>query len=288
MHRIMLATDFSERSDRALRRAVLLSRESGATLDLVHVVDNDRPKRLVEAEAESASLLLVECAHSLKSVEGVSCSTQVLLHDPFAGIAKAAAETVPDLLVIGPHRRQILRDAFAGTTAERTIRAVACPVLMVNGPPVGPYRHVLLTTDMSENSREALKRFEKLEIGIEGMASVVSVFDAPALRLAMSGAMAKEDREEYLNELRAGVRRDLAAFMASVGGRHAEPILRHEETTIAHDVLKVAEEVKADLIVVSTKGKGAAARILLGSVAEQVLRSSSVDVLAVAPLDAGS
>jgi len=38
MQRIMLATDFSERSDRALRRAVILARAHDASLDLVHVV----------------------------------------------------------------------------------------------------------------------------------------------------------------------------------------------------------------------------------------------------------
>ena len=41
MQRIMLATDFSERSDRALRRTVLLAKAHGAVLDLVHVVDDD-------------------------------------------------------------------------------------------------------------------------------------------------------------------------------------------------------------------------------------------------------
>ncbi|MDX5400874.1 MAG: universal stress protein, partial [Rhodobacterales bacterium] len=139
MQSIMLATDFSERSDRALRRAVILARAHGARIELVHVVDDDRPRSIVEQDTKQARQLLSELARSLEALDGVACGTKVLLADPFAGLTQAVEQTNPDLLVIGPHRRQFLRDAFVGTTAERTIRSVSCPVLMVNGTPVGDY-----------------------------------------------------------------------------------------------------------------------------------------------------
>lgn len=166
MKKIMFATDFSERSDRALRRAVILARAHDAVLEIVHVVDDDRPRRIVDHEVNDARQLLGELARTLKDLDGVSCSTQIVQDDPFAGIVKAVAKATPDLLVIGPHRRQILRDAFVGTTAERTIRAASCPVLMVNGPPVGHWRHMLQTTDLSETAERALKRFIGLGLGV--------------------------------------------------------------------------------------------------------------------------
>lgn len=43
MQRIVAATDFSSRSDRAVRRAGLLAREFDAQLTLLHVVDDDQP-----------------------------------------------------------------------------------------------------------------------------------------------------------------------------------------------------------------------------------------------------
>src|SRR5690606_41997888 len=57
------------------------------------------------------------------------------------------------------------RDVFVGTTAERTIRSVECPVLMVNATPAGQYRHVLQTTDLSVPSRDGLQRFQNLGLG---------------------------------------------------------------------------------------------------------------------------
>jgi nucleotide-binding universal stress UspA family protein len=285
MQQIMLATDFSERSDRALRRAVILARAHGASLDLVHVVDDDRPRRIVDHDAADARQMLADLARTLKEMDGVTCSTQVLLDDPFAGIVKAAARASPDLLVIGPHRRQILRDAFVGTTAERTIRSVSCPVLMVNGPPVGPWRHMLLTTDLSENAGNALRRFKALGLGDGALSSVLSVFDAPLLRLAMSHTMGKEDKEFHINDLRHDAKKHLSAFMAQIGMGQAEKIVRHEETTVANEILKSAEALKADLIVVSTQGKGAVARWVMGSVAQQVLKEATIDVLAIPPTE---
>jgi len=283
MKQIMLATDFSERSDRALRRAVILARGRGAGLNLVHVVDDDRPRRIVDHDAHDARQMLADLARTLKEMDGVTCSTQVLLDDPFAGIVKAAANASPDLLVIGPHRRQILLDAFVGTTAERTIRSVSCPVLMVNGPPVGPWRHMLLTTDLSENAGNALRRFKGLGLGAEARSSALSVFDAPLLRLAMSYTMGKEEKEGYLKDLGTDASKHLSAFMTQISMGQAEKIVRHEETTVANEILKSAEELKADLIVVSTQGKGAVARLVMGSVAQQVLKEATIDVLAIPP-----
>ena len=50
MKRILVATDFSERSDRALRRATLLARQCGAALTIMHGLDDDRSPRIVERE----------------------------------------------------------------------------------------------------------------------------------------------------------------------------------------------------------------------------------------------
>jgi nucleotide-binding universal stress UspA family protein len=283
MKKIMFATDFSERSDRALRRAVILARAHDAVLEIVHVVDDDRPSRIVDHAVNDARQLLGELARSLKDLDGVSCTTQIVQDDPFAGIVKAVAKATPDLLVIGPHRRQILRDAFVGTTAERTIRAASCPVLMVNGPPVGPWRHMLQTTDLSEAAERAFKRFARLDLGVGARSSVLSVFDAPALRLAMSDSMGKQGKEDYLNHLRADARQALAAFVARVGMGQADKVVRPDETTVANEILMAAEELKADLIVVAAIGKGAVTRMVLGSVAQLVLKDARCDVLVIPP-----
>ncbi len=281
MQSILLATDFSERSDRALRRAILLARETGARVELLHVVDDDRPRRMVDDEATEARRLLDELSRSLREGDGIACGSTVLLADPFAGIAQAAAEMKPDLLALGPHRRQLLKDAFVGTTAERAIRSVDCPVLMVNGPPVGPWRHALLTTDLSDASAAALRRFEKLEIVAEASRTLLYVFDAPALHLSTTGPMHAEDREDYLSDSRAAALREMSAFVATLGVARAEMVARHADGAAADAILRAAVGMRSNLIMLAKRSKGAIERMLLGSVTEKVLGAAQIDVLTI-------
>lgn len=99
----------------------------------------------------------------------------------------------------------------------------------------------------------------------------------------MSDSMGKEGQEDYLNDLRTDAQQSLAAFTARLGIGPAEKVVLPEETTVANEILKAAEELKADLIVVATQGNGAVARMVLGSVAQQVLKDTPCDVLAIPP-----
>ncbi len=281
MKKIMVATDFSERSDRALMRAKLLARQFNATITLVHVVDDDQPRRIVDVERDESALLLRQSAETLANDDGVTCETRVILASPFAGIIQGVEEIGPDLLVIGPHRRRMLKDVFIGTTAERTIRLVDCPVLMVNAPPRGKYRHVMQTTDLSQGSRDALQSILPLEIGSEARNSMLFVFEAPALRLAMSHTMSKDDREHYLAAAQKNASRELTEFLSAAKLGNVMPMVRHRTTAAHHEILKSAVTERADLIVLSTHGKTGLAKLLIGSVTEHVLRSSTIDVLAI-------
>lgn len=281
MKKIMLATDFSERSDRALRRATLLARQFGASLSIIHVVDDDQPRRIVDSERDAASALLAELRSTVQNVDGVSCEARLVLAAPFVGIARAAEEESPDLLAVGPHRRQALRDVFVGTTAERTIRTVACPVLMVNAPPVGPYGHVMLTTDLSEGAAQAAKTCLALGIADGARASILHVFDAPAVHLAMSQAISAEARQAYLDAERKEASRNLSAFVKSLEWRSIRQIVREVRNTPAADILTEARRGSADLIVVGTHGRSGVAKFFLGSVAEAVLRMADRDMLVI-------
>ena len=283
MNRIMVATDFSERSDRALRRATLLARQSGAAMTLLNAVDNDRPRQIFKEEKRQAETLLRELALTVGSVDKVPCEARVVLSEPSEAVVQAAREDAPDILVIGPHRRHLFKDVFVGTTAERTIRAASCPVLMVNAAPVAPYRHVLVTTDLSEASRDAIAAYSRLNLAEQALQSILHVFSTPLLRLAVSRTMAKEERQSYIDDEREKASLALAKFMRSAKVRGFKPVLRHEDATAKAEILAAAAAAGSDLIVVATHSKRGLERFLLGSVTEQVLRDSPVDVLAIPP-----
>ncbi len=283
MKTIMVATDFSRRSDRALSRAAVLARQFGASIILIHVVNDDQPRRIVEIEHEESAVLLAQSAETFKEVDGVACEVRIVRASSFVGIIQAAEELRPDLLVIGSHRRHVLKDVFIGTTAERTIRLVDCPVLMVNAQPAGQYRHIMHTTDLSAGSRDALQRARDLRIGDDAINTLLYVFDAPALRLVMVDTMTKNDQALYLASEQMNAMRDLDAFTSSAKLDDFAPQVRHKPKATHHEILTAAEEENADLIVVSTHGRTGLAKLLIGSVTERVLRSASIDVLAIPP-----
>ena len=283
MQKIMIATDFSERSDRALRRAILLAKQFRTRLVIVHAVDDDQPLHVVESERDIAADLLREMRDSLHRIDSLDCDVRVLLGDAFEALREAVETEAPDLLVIGPHRRRLLRDIFIGTTAERTIRSVTCPVLMVNAVPAGPYRHVMQTTDLSDASRVALQRFASLGIGEAARNAILHVFDVPELALAMGHTLSDQWRHNHLDLAHKRASSQLSAFLATAGLGEVEPILRHEQTAAPNEIRKLATEEKADLIVLSTHGRSGLAGFLIGSVTEQVLRNSAIDVLAIPP-----
>jgi len=283
MRKILVATDFSERSDRAIRRGILLAKSFDASITLVHAIDNDQPRRAIRAEQQAANELLAEQTRSMRELDGLNCGSNAVLGDPYEGIVKAAQEEDVDLLLIGPHRQQVLRDVFVGTTAERTIRASDRPVLMVNGVPAGPYRHILVAVDLSESSGDALRAVQKLGLEAKATVSVVHIFDAPAAGLMVRASSNEDQIKDYLADEEERASDDLAAFLKDFTVKPVRRIMKHNESSVAHTICAIARDASADLIVVGTHGRTGVARALIGSVAEEILRISKRDVLAVPP-----
>lgn len=283
MKRILAATDFSVRSDRAIRRAVLLAKRSGASITLVHVVDDDKPERIVKAAHDAASTLLNEQVRSLRRVDGIDCHATIVLGDPFEGIAKATGQIAPDMLVLGPHRRRLLKDVFIGTTAERTIRAARRPVLMANGVPAGFYRHILIAVDFSECSRQAIRDVRTLGLHRQAAVSVVHVYDTPASGAVTRSLPVEDQIRDYLADENARAAEALAAFLSDLDFSPDRQIVKFNETSVSDAICSAAREASADLISVGTHGRTGLSHMMLGSVAEGVLRSADRDVLAIPP-----
>ena len=282
--KILAATDFSTRSQRALRRAGLLATESRAELTLVHVVDDDQPSEILELERREAQRYLEEQAATMTELRSLHCNIAIVAGDPFDGILKAAEAGSVDLIVMGAHRKQLLRDIFVGTTIERVIRTGPCPVLMVNTEVGHAYKRVLAAVDMSEPSARAIRT--AMEIGLIGDASLSLVhgFDAFAKGKMANAGIGKDQIARYVAEesLQAGT--ELVAFLEANNFGVDKWSLRVKEAGAVEAILEAVREVAPDLLVMGTHGRSGLVKILLGSVTESILRSVEVDVLAVPPI----
>ena len=283
MQKIQVATDFSTRSDRAIRRAVLLAKHFGAACTLVHVVDEDQPKAIVDAAWQTASRLLRDQAATLSEVDGLDCDDVIVLGDPFDGLLQAAARIQPDVLLIGPHRRRALRNVFVGTTAERAVRASRWPVLKVDGVPTGRYRHVMIATDLSEGSATAARSAFALGLTHDVELSILHGFHTPAAALMTRASSTSEAIQNHVESEWKRASAELEGFLDGLELGYAKRLVRHIEASAAQLVVDTAHELQADLVVLGTSGRTGIARLALGSTAEAVLRLADFDVLAVPP-----
>jgi nucleotide-binding universal stress UspA family protein len=140
---ILVATDFSETSDRALRYARSLAVSFGGSLHLLHVVP-DPVLASAWSEAYAYDLTALgerlrvdaerQLAEKAQTIRDVAVTTEAMVGNPAALIALTAHLRHADLIVMGTHGRSGVTHFFMGSVAERVVRTAECPVLTVRDP----------------------------------------------------------------------------------------------------------------------------------------------------------
>ena len=149
--RIVVAVDGTLTSNRGLATATGLAKDQGATLHIVHVVDelvmvpmvegagmlgDDYIATVVESLRESGRKIL-SSAEKAAAKGGATVDTELLSSrgQPVASVILAYAKRVrADLIVLGTHGRRGLRRAVMGSDAEGVLREATVPVLLVRTP----------------------------------------------------------------------------------------------------------------------------------------------------------
>lgn len=280
---IVAATDFSTRSNRAVRQAGLLAQPAGAQLHVVHVVDDDQPDDLVRMEKREAERVLAEQLASMPELQGMQVHPKVVTGDPFDGILRAATEAGADLIVMGSHRKQLLLDIFVGTTIERVIRKGAFPVLMVNNEAQRRYENVVIPVDLSDASAHALRIAQSTGIVTGERATLLYAFVALARGKMFMAGYDKHRIDSYIASERRLAGEELAAYLSANNLDSHQWRLRLEEGTPMEIISRAVSDMRPDLLVMGTHGRSAVVKALIGSVTEEALRSLSIDILAVPP-----
>lgn len=155
MKNILVATDISERSDRAVQRALKLAAASGAECHALFVADDSLPGDIAEpmrAEVEARLRRILDAAPVGEAARAIA-----LVGDPVAAICDHAAAIGADLVVLGLHRPRPFLDALRETTMERLVRLLPQPVLLVRDPADHDYRKVLVPVSLSPACASALR-----------------------------------------------------------------------------------------------------------------------------------
>lgn len=167
---VLVGTDFSVASQHAVERALDLAQAWAARVTLHHVIaasfwDDvvDRAASVtgidsvMPAAAEAAAgEALRRRSDEIEAATGLRCDVAATTGRAAGELARVAASTSADLVVIGAHGAHPVRNLAVGTTTQKLLRVSPCPVLVVKRKPPFAYRTVLAPTDFSAPSREAL------------------------------------------------------------------------------------------------------------------------------------
>jgi len=261
--------DPSDNGAVAVAHAGLLARASGANLTVFHASEirgmgyDPQDATLASDVCSAAERLTRAALESLAQTTGVPRARRRIVVERAPAAAATMADVAvrfhADVVVMAPHCRGRLAHVLATSVTRTTIERLhdRVPLLCARGE-ARPYRRIVVPTDFSPRSRAALRLAARLG----------ALFGSEVTVLHAIGSGEDEDGA------RAGLARFLPRELTLLAPRLA---VERGEPWAA--VVKAAEQVAADLVVMSTGGHDSLSDTVLGSNTDRVIRHAPCPVL---------
>jgi nucleotide-binding universal stress UspA family protein len=295
--RILCPVDFSEFSGPALERAVRLGEWFEARVEVLHVnpfLPFAMPAGMGPAfyaePLEAAAAQRDEAARGLGSLvapfldAGVPIDTKVLEGEPWRIILEEANGFPADLLVLGTHGRSGFEQLLLGSVTEKVLRRAPCPVLTVGHvrahSPKGPlFRRILCAADLTQASPHTLDVALSLATENDAEITLLHVLENFPGDHGAGLVQRVPEIRPLRHELVAEARAELRKAVPSPVRTFCEVTERVETGSPWSEILRVAEQMDAELIVMGAHATGAVGRMLFGSTTSQVVRRAQCPVL---------
>lgn len=272
MRNLIVATDLSERGDRALQRGFMLAKTLGASLIVITVVDDALPAAVAEAMTATAKAELSRMVAANPLAASVPHEIRVLRGDPALAIAALAASERADLLILGVHRDRPVADFFRETTMERVVRQIDCPVLLVRRPVIAPYHAIVAAVDFSPAAAASVRKAAEIAAGARLVG--VHAFHVPYRGLMPADAVSSFFGDAEAAEARWRRKEALPDTLGKVEivegpiGQALNDAVRHED---------------AELIALGAHARSGLHNAIVGSFTTRMMREAPCDLLIARP-----
>jgi len=288
---ILFAYDFSERSDRAAKRAFQMAKEHNMHVHAAHVVDEAFPERkwlgddqggesresIVDRLKAAITQRLESTLRPVAEEFGIPLKAHGALGYVAEQLHSIGEQNNSKMLVLGAHGRHAVRDFMLGATAEQLLWFMAPPTLIVRNDQSDPYQKLMIAADFSEEAETAMKAAAKWFPAAQ--VRVLHVIDSRAEERLQDAGLGSEKLQAAHAEQEEAARARLEEMIANSG-------LDAEKTEIyiihGHPVEEVstqAENYGADLVVMGGHGRSRLTRWLPGRVASRLVHQLPCDVM---------
>ena len=293
IQRVLFPTDFSDGSKRAFPQAAHLADWHDADLHILNVTgrhhhDHEEAMANFPVPVDALTEWLRRPEKSITSanwpdLEALSITQeQVESAEPAEQIIAYAEDKAVDLVVMGTHGRRGVDRMLFGSVAEEVVRKAPCPTLTVRNDadraPSKAVRRVLAPIDFSDASKVAVQHAKEIALTYGAEVDLLHVVEEPVYPSAYGYEAAAFPTAEVLENVEAQLA-DLAR--EKIGYEHV--MIEAQTGNPSSQILDYIDEHKVDLTVIATHGRTGLSRMLLGSVAERVLRQSPTPVFVVKP-----
>jgi nucleotide-binding universal stress UspA family protein len=291
---VLCPIDFSDASRHALDHAIAMARWYKARVTVLHAHEMPRvyaapyvgPEALepiVLTDVERRALLdhLDTYVDADRDAAGVEIETVLNEGLNVAGaVLQYASSNRVDLITIGTHGRSGFDRLVLGSVAEKVLRKSCCPVMTV--PPrvedavprqLSSIQRILCAIDFSKSSGRALEYAGSLAQESGARLTVLHVVDVPSGAADLSG----------LTEFRAALFRNAHGELSRATEACIPEGVAVDDLLLAgtsyKEILRVAADQDAGLIVMGVQGRGAIDMALFGSTTNHVVREATCPVL---------
>jgi nucleotide-binding universal stress UspA family protein len=298
--RILFPHDFSEVGHALLPFAADLARALVAELHLLHalhypgLLDAD----LASEEADLGATFQLLQTRARESLElaagrvGVGSGGHARLprwhvevhRPPAAAILEYAQEHDIDLVILATHGRRGIGRLVLGSVTSEVVRAARVPTLVLRDPARAKVwnrlERILVPHDTSEHSQRALALAKSIAAWSGATIDLLHVLPDPVMP-AFYGTAVAAIYDTQRGPLRVEAVRELERLYAAAPGEPG-PFRCHVcNGDPSREILTAAGELQADMVLLSSQGLTGLDRLLLGSVAERLVRGCEVPVLVV-------
>ncbi|MFI5225158.1 MAG: universal stress protein [Candidatus Limnocylindrales bacterium] len=291
--RVLVALDGSPAADAARLAVASLPLPSGTVIEVIgvaeptidHLIPTLAPNPSLGAADDRLAIdleaLLDEAAASLERT-GIVVRRTLLIGRPASEIVAAARELRAGLVVVGSRGRGPFASLLLGSVSAEVVDHAPCPVLVVRGPLTGP---ALVATDGSPSAEAAVSYLVAERLLVGKPVQVLSVAPGTPMPLAydttgITDIAVDAFGRKHEDAIDAARRHAFdAARRLRAGGYEAT--WATSEGDAAREIAAAARHFGCGLVVTGSRGLTGLSRVVLGSVARDVLLHAGVSVLVV-------
>jgi nucleotide-binding universal stress UspA family protein len=282
---VLVPVDFSPPSRLAVNYGVSFARKFHTSLTLLHVIESGAAlvagfpveTAAMEKQHRDQACRMLSALVAPEDQDDLDLRIVIKSGDIEDEIISVIDKQRAGIVVMGTHGRGLFSRFLIGSVTQGILRKVPVPILTVcRATQPLAFSRILFATDCSESSKHAFDFVLKFAHDIGSEVTVLNVLEPVAVTYG-GAEMAEYIDRHHADQVQSG----LADFVV----KGARQDVRVETTVVeglaADEIVKIAEESSADLLLITVKHKGLIERALLGTTAERLIREAHVPVLSI-------